>query len=60
MIKEVYEFEVELERIKSVCFPCWISKNNGNMNDGGVEVLTTSVTKITLLGQVFSCLHFHS
>jgi hypothetical protein len=35
MIKEDYEFEVKLERIKSVCFPGWVSKNNGNMNDGG-------------------------
>jgi hypothetical protein len=32
----------------SVCFPYWASKYNGNMKDGEVVVLTTSVT-ITLL-----------
>jgi hypothetical protein len=34
--------------MKNVSFPCWASKNNGNMNDGGVVILTTGVAKITL------------
>jgi hypothetical protein len=47
MMKKDDEFEVEHGTIKSACFPFSASKYNGNMNNGGVVVLTTTVIKIT-------------
>jgi hypothetical protein len=46
LIKSDDEFEVEHGRIKSVCFPCWKSKCDGNIK---VVVLAIHVTKISFL-----------